>query len=68
MMVIRREVGEGIRLEVPGHGEVFVVVGKIVDGAIVHLEIEAATTVPIYRGEVWAALGEPIDNSEMEGA
>lgn len=56
MVVVGREVGQGICIEVPGHGEVFVLVIKIVDESAVHLEIEAARTLPIYRGEVWEAL------------
>jgi sRNA-binding carbon storage regulator CsrA len=56
MMVVSREEGQGIRIEVPGHGEVFVFVGKILDESAVHLEIDAARSVAIYRGEVWEAI------------
>lgn len=64
MMVVSREVGQAIRFEVPGQGEVRVFVAKVLDESAVHLEIEAARTLPIYRGEVWEAI-ERGDEQEL---
>jgi sRNA-binding carbon storage regulator CsrA len=54
MIVIRRGVGEAILLEIPGHGEVIVTIGRIVGQKKADVKIEAPETVSIYCGEFWA--------------
>jgi carbon storage regulator CsrA len=65
MIVVSREVGQGIHLEVPGHGEVFVIVGRIVADRKVRLLIEAPPSMPVHTGEVYAAIQR--ENQSLDG-
>ena len=57
MVVMSREVGQSIRIEIAGHGEAMVTIRRIV-GDRVELALEVPRTTPLCRGEVVEALRE----------
>ncbi|WP_442483383.1 carbon storage regulator [Aeoliella sp. SH292] len=51
MVVMSREVGQSIRIEIAGHGEAVVAIHRIV-GDRVEFSLEVPSTAPVCRGEV----------------